>query len=245
MFFRSCLLVFALALPACGRPSLSEHTLRLSVIREGAAVTSVWLALEDERFPCERFEGTVTVNGVAMRQQTDGTQDRGSYLFIPNPGCLPPSYELDGAGSASLSGPFELVIDSGGERAVVRSEELLAIGFGDALPVEPGGTLRLEARGDFQAVMPLGWLEVAGPGLELDPEETSAVRWQKLDWRSWEARLEGLDLVAGVPGDMPPGTYEWTTQTLHVQVPLQQCEGVRACDASFSLNAKGTVTVAP
>ena len=49
---------------ACGRPPLSEASLRLSVIRDG---TTVWLALEDERYPCGRLDATVTVNGLPMR----------------------------------------------------------------------------------------------------------------------------------------------------------------------------------
>ncbi|MDP2274159.1 MAG: hypothetical protein Q8K32_25675 [Archangium sp.] len=243
MMPRSSLVIFAAVLSACGRPALSESTLTVSVLREGALVKHVWLAFEDERYPCGRLDATVTLNGVALRQQSDGTSDRGLHLIFPLPGCQPPSFELEPGTQASLSGPFELVVDAGGERVVMRSEGLLTVGYVGPAQVAAGAPMRLSPSGVFQAFRILRSLAITGPGLARDDQDEMEVSQQKWRWTRWEALMENEALVATVPADLPAGTYTWSAAHFTVQVPVQQCEGVRSCDVRLGLDVSGVVTV--
>ncbi len=242
MLFRSSLVLFLVSLAACGRPPLAESTLTVSVLRRDAQLNSVYVSLEDEEFPCGRLDATVTLNGVLLNQTSDGTRDRGSHLFIPLPGCQPPTFELELKTDEALRGPFELVLDAGGERVMVRSEELLTLGYAGNAQVQAGAGFRLLPIGTFKG-FGLRQLDLSGPAIERQPDEDSEAASQRFQWEGWDTAFDGEDLVATVPADMPAGTYAWRAQFLTIQVPVQQFEGVRICDVRLGLDVSGVVTV--
>jgi hypothetical protein len=227
----------------CGRPPLSEATLRLSVIREGPTVTNGWFALENEGYPCGKLDATATINGVPVPLQNDGTRDRGWHWFVPLPGCLPPSFELDRTAAAQLAGPFELVIESGDERVVFHSEALLTAGLVGPAEVAPGGTLRVVPNGDFAFFGVFITMDVEHPSLVRSDTDSREVAAQKRAWASWPMSGDAEAVEATVPDNLPEGDYRWRVEHLSLQVPHERCEGVSSCRVTLSLDEKGTVSV--
>lgn len=229
---------------ACGRPPVSEGTLRVSVGREGNTIEYVYVSLEDERFPCAPLEATVTLNGVPVPMQVvkgepnDGTHPRG---FLA-PGCLGPRFQLEASRDPRLVGqPFDLVIDAGGERVVFRSESMLTAGFSAPTEVAPGGNLRLVPMGQFFGHFRS--LDITHPALARNDADPRDVAAQKRNWSSWRLSPEGEGFVASVPANLPEGDYRWRLSGLTLSVPQERCEGVVRCDASVMMGEQGTVTV--
>ena len=93
--------------------------------REGMTVTALRLALADERSPCGTLDATVTMNGLSLPQPSAGALEPGWHFVIPTPGGHPPSFMLDRTAAAQPTArPLEVVIESGDERVVCRSDSL-------------------------------------------------------------------------------------------------------------------------
>ncbi len=199
------------------------------------------VGIKHPAFPCERFDGRATVNGVELTLANDGTTPQGWHYFMPQPGCSSPWFES--RDEVPSDAPFELRIERGDEVVTLRSETLLTLDFTGPAEVQRGGELRLSPN-DPATPSAHAWFEVEGEAVALLDEDDATVRHQKLQLRLWDTHLEGDVFVASVPVDMPLGTYTWSAKHLINSIhPFEACEGAAACEVSLSADSQGEVTV--